>query len=277
MNTYCIGDVQGCYDELVALLDSVNFDPASDELVLLGDIINRGPKSLQTLRFAKSLGDSCRAVLGNHDLSVLAKIHTRPIEAKNKTMRQIIGASDAEELLTWLRSQPLALQFSDEHESVLMIHAGVPPQWSIAQTLQYAAEVESALRGDNFSDFFDGMFGDEPQFWSSTLSGIERLRFITNCLTRLRYCDSEGRLALHIKSEDGRHINTGTKPLLPWFAVPQRASADQLILFGHWSQLSQVFWPQYRVWGMDTGCVWGGRLSALHLQSRRLIQAPLQA
>ena len=276
MNTYCVGDVQGCYDELVALLDSVGFNSANDQLILLGDIINRGPKSLQTLRFAKKLGKACRIVLGNHDLSVLARIYTNTSRPKNETIRQIVDASDADEILTWLREQPLALHYSDENDSALMIHAGIPPQWTIEQTLDYAGEVETVLRGERFADFFAEMYGDEPQIWSNDLTGFDRLRFITNCLTRLRYCDADGRPALHLKSDDGRCITDGGKPLLPWFAAPKRASEGQLILFGHWSQLSRVYWPKYRVWGLDTGCVWGGRLSALHLQSRRLIQAPLQ-
>lgn len=276
MNVYCIGDVQGCHAELLGLLEAVNFDPAQDLIVLLGDLINRGPQSLETLRLARSLGSRCRSVLGNHDLSILARVYSGEPARINSTARQILDASEGPEILDWLRQQPLALNLDCEDEPVLMIHAGLPPQWSIAQTMTCAAEVENALRSDNYHEFFANMYGDEPALWSDDLSGMARLRFITNCLTRLRYCDSSGHLALAYKSETGQPIHSGGHSYLPWFAIPNRASRDQLILFGHWSRLQRSFWPQHRVWGLDTGCVWGGRLTALHLNSRRLIQAPAQ-
>ena len=274
VNTYCVGDVQGCFEELNALLEAIHFDPARDQLILLGDIINRGPKSVQTLRLAKELGAACKAILGNHDLSILAKIRAPKIQTSNKTVRQIIDANDAAELLQWLESQDLAIQKRCESGDFLLVHAGLAPQWSVAQTLQYAQEVSQVLRGPGRDEFLHQMFGDEPRIWSDSLQGIERLRFITNCLTRLRYCNAQGQLALERKSDDGRVLEHDSQTLMPWFAVPGRASANHNILFGHWSRLSRVHWPQYRVWGLDTGCVWGERLTALHLETLRLIQAP---
>lgn len=267
MNTYVVGDVQGCADELERLLASVRFDPGQDRLWLLGDLINRGPKSLQTLRLARSLGQACTTILGNHDLSILAQSYDgRTPSRVKKTAREIAAAPDGHELLDWLRHRPLAHRC----ERYLLIHAGLPPQWSVEQALGFADEVERALRGPDHVAFMDAMFGDRPDRWDASLEGIQRLRFITNCLTRLRFCTADGRLALAEKQS----ARQASKGLLPWFAVPGRASTDTTILFGHWSTLGQVYWPQYRVWGLDTGCVWGGRLTALHLESLRLIQAP---
>lgn len=267
MNTYVLGDLQGCADELERLLEAVRFDPAQDRLWLVGDLINRGPKSLATLRLIHSLDHACVAVLGNHDLSVLARLCSSVPPAKlGQTARAIADAPDGEVLLHWLRHRPLAYR----HEELLLIHAGLPPQWSVSQTLTLAAEVEAALRGPAHGDFFAAMYGDEPVYWQDSLSGQERLRYIVNCLTRLRYCHADGRLALQEKLGPG---DTSTA-LMPWFTLPQRSSRDHTILFGHWSTLGQVYWPQHRVWGLDTGCVWGGRLTALHWQSQRLIQAP---
>lgn len=274
MNTYCIGDVQGCKDELFKLLDALNFDTSKDRLVLLGDLINRGPKSLETLRLCRQLGNSCHAILGNHDLAVLARIHSNNPDRINRTAAQILDASDSSELLNWLRSRPLALLDDSDDQPALMIHAGLAPQWDVQTTLNCAREVEAVLR--NAPDtYFNAMYGDLPDRWSDELAGMERLRFITNCLTRLRYCSEDGQLALQHKSADGKAFvdESGTK-LMPWFAAPNRKSAKHLILFGHWSTLHRCYWPQHQVWGLDTGCVWGSRLTALHLQTRRLIQAP---
>ena len=271
MNTYVVGDVQGCATELERLLDAVRFCPGQDQLILLGDLINRGPRSVDTLRLARSLGDSCRALLGNHDLSVLARLsmtdHGRPL---NATAQEIAQAPDGEVLRDWLRNLPLAI----DHPQALMIHAGLPPQWTRADALRLASEVETALRGPDHATFLRQMYGDEPDIWRESLDGYERLRFITNCLTRLRYCRPDGQLVLSEKLSPAQTARHGEEPLIPWFALAGRASAAQRILFGHWSTLGRVYWPEYRVWGLDTGCVWGGRLSALHLETWRLIQAP---
>lgn len=272
MNTFAVGDVQGCATELERLLDAVQFEPGTDRLILLGDLINRGPRSLDTLRLARSLGDSCLALLGNHDLSVLARLSMadlgRPL---NATAQEIAAAPDAEALRDWLRQLPLAI----DHPRALMIHAGLPPQWTRTDALRLAGEVERALRGPDHAEFLRQMYGDEPTCWSEQLSGFERLRFITNCLTRLRYCRADGQLALSEKLSPQQTMQGDSQAaLVPWFAMPQRASAGERILFGHWSTLGQVYWPRHRVWGLDTGCVWGGRLTALHLETWRLIQAP---
>lgn len=267
MNTYVLGDLQGCFDEFRSLLDAVRFDPGSDQLWLVGDLINRGPHSLDTLRLVKSLGESCIAVLGNHDLSVLAQLRSsRPPAKVGKTARRLADAEDGAELLDWLQTRPLA---HFEH-GYLMIHAGLPPQWHAEQALAMAAEVETVLRGRQAAEFLAHMYGDKPQQWHASLQGYSRLRFITNCLTRLRYCHADGRLALGEKLSPEQ----SNKGLVPWFALPGRQSRSQPILFGHWSTLGQIYWPKYRVWGLDTGCVWGGRLTALNLQTQRLIQAP---
>ena len=271
MNTFVVGDVQGCANELERLLDCVRFTPGQDRLILLGDLVNRGPRSVDTLRLARSLGADCQALLGNHDLSILARLsmadHGRPL---NSTALQIAEAADGEELRDWLRHLPLAV----DHPQALMIHAGLPPQWSRADALRLASEVETALKGPDHAEFLRQMYGDEPRCWDEQLSGYERLRFITNCLTRLRYCTPDGHLALNEKMAPDQPHHTQIPALMPWFALPKRASAGERILFGHWSTLGQVYWPAYRVWGLDTGCVWGGRLTALHLETWRLIQAP---
>ena len=265
MNTYVIGDLQGCADELARLLDSARFDPASDRLWLVGDLINRGPKSVETLRLVRSLGEACVAVLGNHDLSVLAQLcNPEKREHLKQTARSIDAAADAEELVRWLRHRPMA----HAENGYLLIHAGLPPQWTVDEALNHARTVEAALRGDKHHKYFASMYGDKPKSWDDRLHGHDRLRFITNCLTRLRYCDNRGRLAL----DDKHSPNKARAGLTPWFAVPGRRSADTTILFGHWSTLGQIYWPAHRVWGLDTGCVWGGALTALHLESQRLIQ-----
>ena len=278
MNVYCIGDVQGCADELCRLLERVKFTPGRDRVYLLGDLVNRGPKSLQTLRLARSLGDDCQALLGNHDLSILSRlalVDTPDSRHKlNHTAAQIHAAADGQELYDWLRHRPLAIALNTFAGEALLIHAGLPPQWSCAQALACAAEVEQALRGPDERQFFASMYGDLPDIWSTELRGAERLRFIVNCLTRLRYCSAEGRLALEHRQSNGEALTVGGETLLPWFAVPGRASRDQTILFGHWSTLRQVHWPQHQVWGLDTGCVWGGSLSALNVSNGQLTQLP---
>ncbi len=270
VNTYVVGDLQGCLDPLRRLLDAVAFDPAQDRLCLLGDLINRGPQTADSLRFARSLGPSCIAILGNHDLSILAQLcASKPPAKLNRSARELAAAADAQELLDWLRCRPLLHQ----EKSYLLVHAGLAPQWTVGQALDLATELETVLRGPGHPEFFSQMYGDDPGRWSDDLAGISRLRCITNCLTRLRYCTPAGELALAEKQ--GPTMTGGG--LLPWFAVSGRKSRRQNILFGHWSTLGQVFWPQYRVWGLDTGCVWGAGLTALHLESGRLIQAPCRA
>lgn len=259
MAVYAIGDVQGCFDDLMTLLDKIAFDPQQDQLWFAGDLVNRGPQSLEVLRFVRDLGAHAVTVLGNHDIHLLAVAggHTRP--RRNDTFHDVLQAPDREKLLEWLRHQPL-LHY-DATLGVTMLHAGLPPQWDLATARGCAAEVEEALRGNGYHDYLAAIYGDGPDQWSTALMGAARLRFITNCLTRLRYCDEEGRLALKEKGAPG----TQSPGHLPWFMAPGRASADMEIVFGHWSTLGAC--DVQGVHHLDTGCVWGGTLTAIRLDT----------
>lgn len=263
MTTYAIGDVQGCFDELQALLEVINFRPDKDQLWFAGDMVNRGPKSLQTLRFVRKLG--AITVLGNHDLHLLASAYLPRFRKRRDTLEQITSASDGPELLDWLRQQPLI--HHDPSNGYSLIHAGLPPQWDLKTALACAHEVEAVLQGDSFIDFFKSMYGNQPSRWSKSLHGQERLRFITNCFTRLRYCSKKGELALGEKGAPG----TQAKGLVPWYETPGRKSRKMKILFGHWSTLGVV--DDHGVHSLDTGCLWGGKLTALRLgkKPRRMV------
>jgi bis(5'-nucleosyl)-tetraphosphatase (symmetrical) len=265
MATYAIGDVQGCYDALSRLLEQIRFDPAADRLWFAGDLINRGPQSLSTLRFVRSLGERAITVLGNHDLHWLAVAHGGR-RGRRDTLDDLLSASDRDELLDWLRFRPLL----HAEGSLALVHAGLAPQWTLAQAKACAAEVETALRADNYEALLDQMYGDEPNHWDPALSGIARLRFCINCLTRIRYCDAQGRIDLKPKGAPGSQ----SPGLLPWFSVPDRRWAGTIIISGHWSTLGQVHWPEYGVWGLDTGCVWGNRLTALRIDDWELFDTP---
>ncbi len=270
MARYAIGDVQGCYEELRLLLEHISFDPASDELWFTGDLVNRGPKSLEVLRFVKALGPRAITVLGNHDLHLLAVAQGRRRAHRSDTLQEVLVATDREELLLWLRGRPLL--HHDPDLEVTLIHAGLPPQWDLEQARCCAAEVEYCLRSDASGEFFQHMYGDGPAIWSNGLVGWDRLRFITNCLTRLRYCDLQGSLHLHEKGPPGSQ----TAGLVPWFEVPTRRSQQATLLFGHWSslRLSRAAMVRYRVYPLDTSCCWGGELTALRVQERRLFSVP---
>jgi bis(5'-nucleosyl)-tetraphosphatase (symmetrical) len=262
MATYAIGDIQGCYDELVALLERLRFDPAADTLWLTGDLVNRGPRSLEVLRAVKALGSAAITVLGNHDLHLLA-VATTPSEPRKPqdTLDSILRAPDRDELLDWLRRQPLL--HHDPRLGYTMIHAGLPPQWDLKTAQACAHELQAVLRdADSSKALFTHMYGNKPNLWSADLHGFERLRFITNCFTRLRFCDAEGRLDLKYK---GR-IDEAPKHLMPWFEVPGRRSRDLHILCGHWSALG--YHDGDGVLSIDTGCVWGGQLCAVRLDQR---------
>lgn len=267
MTTYAVGDVQGCHEELVELLRVIDFDPAHDHLILVGDLVNRGPNSLDVLRLVRGLGDAATTLLGNHDLHLLAVSHGGR-SGRRDTLSGILGASDSDELLDWLVQQPLA--FRHPPTGMLFIHAGVPPQWNADQTMELAAEASALICGPNSRRFFSRMYGDEPDCWKDKLRGMDRARFVVNCLTRLRYCHEDGHLDLRPKGAPG----TQPHGVLPWFAVPARQTADTDIAFGHWSTLGRVHWPEHRVHGLDTGCVWGGRLTALALESGKLFDVP---
>lgn len=262
MATYAIGDIQGCYDQFRRLLDRIAFNPIQDKLWLVGDLVSRGPQSLAVLRLVKSLDTSVITVLGNHDLHLLALWCGNRSHYRDNSLDQILAAPDRDELLNWLRQRPL-LHYSHSKNYVLL-HAGLPPQWNLKTAQSCAQEVETVLRGDNFSEFMQVLYGNQPNQWSKQLSGMDRLRFIINCFTRLRYCSVDGVLNLKEKGPPGSQIAN----LLPWFDVPGRASIDTRIIFGHWSTLGLV--ARNNIWSLDTGCLWGGQLTALRVHKRKL-------
>lgn len=257
MAVYAVGDVQGCLAPLRCLLERVAFNPTQDRLWLVGDLVNRGPQSLETLRFLFSIREAVVTVLGNHDLHLLAVAHNVERLKKGDTLREILDAPDRDELLNWLRQQPLI--HHDAERQVTLVHAGIPPQWSLKKALQRAAEVEAVLRNDEQLPFFlDGMYGNEPNKWDSKLRGINRLRIITNYFTRMRFCTADGRLDL--KSKEG--LNTAPKGYAPWFSHPERKTRKEKIIFGHWAAL-QGHCEEPDVEALDSGCVWGGALTLL--------------
>jgi bis(5'-nucleosyl)-tetraphosphatase (symmetrical) len=255
---YAIGDVQGCKQELRALLARLRFSADRDKLWFVGDLVNRGPDSLGALRSVRALGDNAVVVLGNHDLHLLALACGAQRRRRSDTLHDVLAAPDREALLEWLMLRPLAhLEGND-----LMVHAGIVPQWSAAETLALAAEVGRALRRDP-RWLFEQMYGDEPDRWDDRLAGGERLRFIINVLTRLRLCTADGRVDTSVKGPPP----PPPSPLRPWFEHPHRATRDVRVIFGHWSALGLVGRPG--VLGLDTGCVWGGSLTAADLDSDR--------
>jgi len=259
MTIYAIGDIQGCFDEFRGLLDKIRFDPSRDQLWCAGDLVNRGPKSLKTLRFIRNI--KAVTVLGNHDLHLLASAHIPKYRKHRDTLDQVMHASDGPELLDWLRHQPLL--HHDSESGYTLIHAGLPPQWDLDTAICCANKVAKVLRSDRYVDFLGAMYGNHPNRWSDNLKGRDRLRFITNCLTRLRYCDGKGRLALEQKGPPNGH----PKHLKPWFEWKQRKSRDMKILFGHWSTLGAYDAPG--IHALDTGCLWGGELTAFRLDKKK--------
>lgn len=267
MAVYAIGDLQGCYDPFRRLLDKLEFDPTSDTLWLTGDLVNRGPKSLKTLRHVKSLGDSAITVLGNHDLHLLALgAGATRFGERFETLRKILDAPDRDELLDWLRHKPLA--HYDDSLGSLLVHAGVYPTWTVEKTLARAQEVETVLRGKDHPRLLQKMYGNTPAKWSGKLSGYKRIRFIVNCLTRMRMLTPKMRLNMAHNGPPWR----GRKGLVPWYDVSTPAWAGTRIVFGHWSQLGLVVLPD--LVSLDTGCVWGRQLTAVRLDKRipRVIQ-----
>jgi len=257
MAIYAIGDIQGCYDELRALLDKLQFDDGKDQLWLVGDLVNRGPDSLGVLRFIHSIRNNCVTVLGNHDLHLLALRYADTTPDITHNLQPILDAEDADELLSWLRQQHLA--HYDAALDTLMVHAGVATGWDGLQALQLASEVEKVVAGDNPGEFLTAMYGREPVKWSDDLRDMDRLRCITNHLTRLRYVDSEGVMDFDYKGT----LADRPAGLEPWFDHPDGATGSRRIVFGHWSALGYL--QQDNVISLDTGCVWGDRLTALQL------------
>jgi bis(5'-nucleosyl)-tetraphosphatase (symmetrical) len=270
MALYLIGDVQGCDDPLRRLLDDIAFSPSRDTLVMLGDLVNRGPASLAVLRRMQGYGAAAQSLLGNHDLHLLGVAHGARKAGRKDTLREVLDAPDRSALLDWLRHQPMALHRRLGGGDLLMVHAGVLPQWSVADTLAAAGELESVLRGPSLADFLQTMYGNAPAQWNDALSGSARLRVIVNALTRLRFCSAEG--VMEFETKDGSAA--APAGYMPWFDVPGRVTAAATVAFGHWSTLGWKSRPD--LLSTDTGCVWGGCLSAVRLgptlQDRELIQ-----
>lgn len=261
MAVYAVGDLQGCLEPLQCLLEHVNFDPARDHLWLVGDLVNRGPQSLETLRFLYSIRDSVTCVLGNHDLHMLAASRNIERLKKGDTLRPILEAPDRDDLLQWVRRQKL-LHY-DAERNVAMAHAGIPPQWTLKKALKLAAEVEATLLDDSlYHPFLDGMYGNEPNKWDPELHGVARLRVITNYFTRMRFCTSDGKLDL--KGKEG--IETALPGYAPWFKHQERRTRDVKIIFGHWAALEGRC-DEPDVYALDTGCVWGSAMTMLNVDT----------
>ena len=259
MARYAVGDVQGCCDELKALLARSRFSADRDELWFVGDLVNRGPASLETLRFVRALGANATVVLGNHDLHLLALAFGSKRKSKDgDTLDDILEAPDRDQLLEWLLGRPIAVY--DEPRGDLLVHAGLAPDWTARQAAKLAREVEAVLRDDPRT-LFDGMYGNKPDRWNDNLRGMDRLRFIINVFTRMRFCEADGTLDLKAKGKPGEQAAR----LLPWFDVPGRKSANVRIVCGHWSTLGLV--RRRDLLALDTGCVWGGALTAVDLDT----------
>jgi bis(5'-nucleosyl)-tetraphosphatase (symmetrical) len=253
---YAIGDVQGCHSALLELLDVLRFEPERDTLWWVGDLVNRGPQSAEVLRFAMGLPHSV-AVLGNHDLHLLAVAAGKAGIRRGDTLADVLSAPDRESMLEWLRRRPLL--HHDASLGYTLIHAGLLPQWSLLQAMAYAREAEAVIAASAANDLFDYLYGDQPDHWAEDLAGRDRIRVIVNTFTRLRYCDESGRMLLSASGAPGSQ----PAPFLPWFRVPQRQSRAERIVFGHWSTLGAR--REDNVISLDTGCLWGGRLTAARL------------
>ena len=256
MARYAIGDIQGCHAELRALLRRLRFSADRDQLWLVGDLVNRGPQSLEVLRYVRALGENAIVVLGNHDLHLLALAHGRDKRRSNDTLDAVLDAPDRDAILEWLIDRPLA--HYDARRGDLLVHAGVIPQWTASQTVALAGEVCAALARDA-GKFFDRMYGDRPDRWSEDLKGMDRLRFAVNSLTRMRVCTADGRIDVKMKGPP----DEARLPYRPWFEHETRKSRDVRVIFGHWSALGLI--QAHGVLGLDTGCVWGGALTAVNL------------
>jgi bis(5'-nucleosyl)-tetraphosphatase (symmetrical) len=264
MATYAIGDVQGCLNPLESLLKKIEFNQAKDHLWFTGDLVNRGPESLETLRFIKSLGDRVSLVLGNHDLALLAVASKAiPFDPNHFTFSDILRAKDCDELIDWLRFKPLL--HHDAKLDFTMVHAGLHPAWDLKLAAELAHEVEATLQSPHFALFLKELYGNEPSNWDPTLKGFARLRFIVNCFTRLRFCSLDGTLELQTK-ESARH---SLEDYMPWFEIPNRKHKDLNIIFGHWAALEGKT-SNPKVFTLDTGCVWGKCLTAMRLEDKRL-------
>lgn len=273
MSTYAIGDIQGCFKELLRLLDKINFDETNDRLWFVGDLVNRGPDSLETLNFIMNLGKSAITVLGNHDLHLLVIAEGLAMPKKKDTLASIITSPDKRIIIDWVRQQPL--MHHDKELNFSMIHAGLSPEWEIHQALELALEVSHLLNSDNYLSFLEVMYGNKPNAWSENLIGNDRIRFIVNCFTRMRYLNNSNELEF---SEKGAPGSQGDH-LSPWFTVDDRKTKHNKIVFGHWSTVHlgtiKDFKP-YNVYPIDTGCLWDGDLTALRLEDETLFSVPAE-
>lgn len=273
MPTYAIGDLQGCFTELQNLLDTINFDSTKDRLLFAGDLVNRGPESEDCLRFVMEHKYCAQTVLGNHDLHLLAvALEYRPPGRKD-TFDVILDSPERETLLQWVRHQPLMI--NDRETGFCLVHAGLFPGWSVDRALEFAAEVESTLQGNDHTGFLDVMYGNAPGQWSDSLTGFDRQRCVINAMTRMRYLEKNGNMNY---SEKGA---PGTQPgsLVPWYRYPDRKSSDRKILFGHWSTIylgneTVKDFRKFNVFPLDTGCLWGGKLTALRLEDETWFSVP---
>ena len=265
MATYVIGDLQGCFDELQGLLKKIDYQPKEDHLWFVGDIVNRGPKSLECLRFIKKLHEKGRAqmVLGNHDFHLLAAYAgLEKFQSKSDTLQPILKADDVKALINWLRTQPLMVSHSVF--DAVMVHAGIPPQWTISEAQTYGKEVEAHLQSDDWKTFVtEHLFGAEPDEWCESLAGWARIRYIVNAFARMRYCDSNGKLEFKLKSAP----DSTTGPFQPWFVHSNRKNKTHEIFFGHWSTLGAI--DAYSIHATDTGCLWGGKLTAYCIETKQ--------
>lgn len=261
---YLLGDLQGCCDPLERLLQTIDFSPSRDHLYVLGDLVNRGPDSLGVLRRLGGLGNAATSLLGNHDLHLLAVAHGMRKPHRSDTLGAILTAPDRDDWLDWVRQQRLAVH----EQGWLMVHAGVVPQWDAAQTVALAREVEAMLAGPDLGEFLTSMYGDEPARWDDGLQGVPRWRCVVNVLTRLRFCAEDG--TMEFTTKDGSH--GAPEGFMPWFEVPGRRTAGTPVAFGHWSTLGLI--NRDDLLALDTGCVWGGQLSAVRVDgaTRELIQ-----
>ena len=259
MALYLIGDLQGCDDALQRLLEQLDFSPSRDTIFLLGDLVNRGPASALVLRRLMGYGHAARSLLGNHDLHLLAAGHGIRPPHRLDTLQAVLEAPDRAAMLDWVAHQRMAMYETLKGQTILMVHAGVLPEWSAAQTMALAAEVEAVLQGPNLAAFLGQMYGNTPTQWNDALQGMERLRMIVNVLTRLRFCSADG----HMEFDSKEGAGNSPEGYMPWFEVPGRRTAGTTVAFGHWSTLG---WLGRRdLLSLDTGCVWGGSLSALKI------------
>lgn len=265
MANYAIGDIQGCYDSLRSLLTKINFDPYQDTLWVAGDLVNRGPKSLETVRYLKSLGPACKAVLGNHDLHMIAAAHACAPRKPKDSFFDLLDAYDSPTLIDWLKQQALLRRIEINDKVFLLSHAGLPPIWSAQQALSYSREVETVLRSNNLSDFLSVMYGNEPDTWHESLTGNERLRLITNYFTRMRFCNAQGTLEMNSKSSPLE----APEGFQAWFTIPNPHLNNEKIIFGHWAALEGKTYNN-NIFAIDTGCVWGKQLTALRLEDEVL-------